>query len=144
MRARAPTSTLTPHPDVPPLLLLGGKVPEVDLGPILYKRLHIEGSTLRSRSAAYQADLIAEYVAPTRAHRGRRASAGICVWRRAHRMHRFQARILGEITGSTGGGKIRTYIHEVFPFEGIQDAHRTMEADANACVVPFVLPARCR
>ncbi|EKM49717.1 uncharacterized protein PHACADRAFT_265363 [Phanerochaete carnosa HHB-10118-sp] len=84
--------------------LSGSKVEDVDLGPILYKRLHIEGSTLRSRSAAYQAELIAK----------------------------FQEHILGEITGSTGEGKIRTYIHEVFPFEKIQDAHRTMQADANA------------
>ena len=41
---------------------------------------------------------------------------------------------MGEITGSTGEGKIRTYIHEVFPFERIQDAHRTMQAYANAYV----------
>ncbi|GJE91905.1 NAD(P)H-quinone oxidoreductase [Phanerochaete sordida] len=92
--------------------LSGGKVPEVDLGPILYKRLHIEGSTLRSRSAAYQADLIA----------------------------RFEEQILGEITGSTGEGKIRTYIHEVFPFERIQDAHRTMQADANAGKLIVTIP----
>lgn len=31
---------------------------EVNLGPILYKRLRIQGSTLRSRSVEYQADLI--------------------------------------------------------------------------------------
>ena len=49
--------------------------------------------------------------------------------------HRFQEQILGHITGSQGEGKIRTYIHEVFPLEKIQDAHRTMEADANAYVV---------
>ena len=44
-------------------LLSGSKVNDVDIGPILYKRLRIEGSTLRSRSAEYQADLIQKYVA---------------------------------------------------------------------------------
>lgn len=92
--------------------LSGNKVDEVDLGPILYKRLRIEGSTLRSRSAEYQADLIAK----------------------------FQEQILGHITGSQGEGKIRTYIHEVFPLEKIQDAHRTMEADANAGKLIVTIP----
>ena len=34
----------------------------MNLGLILYKRLHIEGSTLRSRSLEYQADLIERYM----------------------------------------------------------------------------------
>ena len=34
----------------------------VNLGLILHKRLHIEGSTLRSRSLEYQADLIEKYM----------------------------------------------------------------------------------
>ena len=34
----------------------------VNLGLILFKRLHIEGSTLRSRSLEYQADLIEKYM----------------------------------------------------------------------------------
>lgn len=38
-------------------LLSGNVVKEVDLGPILYKRLRIEGSTLRSRTLEYQAVL---------------------------------------------------------------------------------------
>ncbi|KAI6042655.1 quinone oxidoreductase putative [Pisolithus marmoratus] len=36
----------------------GSVVPAVDLGPILYKRLRIQGSTLRSRSVEYQSNLI--------------------------------------------------------------------------------------
>jgi NADPH:quinone reductase-like Zn-dependent oxidoreductase len=40
----------------------GSEVDSVDLRPILYKRLRIQGSTLRSRSVAYQADLIARLV----------------------------------------------------------------------------------
>ena len=40
------------------LCFLGAKVDSINLAPILFKRLHIEGSTLRSRSVAYQADLL--------------------------------------------------------------------------------------
>ncbi|OJA12286.1 hypothetical protein AZE42_12810 [Rhizopogon vesiculosus] len=41
--------------------LSGSEVPSVNLGPILYKRLRIQGSTLRSRSVEYQTELIARY-----------------------------------------------------------------------------------
>ncbi|PSR71676.1 hypothetical protein PHLCEN_2v12450 [Hermanssonia centrifuga] len=89
----------------------GSVIKEVDIGPILYKRLHIEGSTLRSRSNEYQADLIAK----------------------------FQKDVVDEITGSEGHGKLRTYIHEVYPWQKIQEAHRAMQSDSNASVVlsPF-------
>ena len=43
-------------------LLSGGKVPDFDLSPILGKRLRVQGSTLRSRSKQYQAELIRRYV----------------------------------------------------------------------------------
>lgn len=36
----------------------GSIVPSVDLSPLLAKRLRIQGSTLRSRSAEYQSELI--------------------------------------------------------------------------------------
>ena len=36
----------------------GAKVTSVDLGQILYKRLKVQGSTLRSRSLEYQSELI--------------------------------------------------------------------------------------
>ncbi|KAJ3531794.1 hypothetical protein NM688_g7523 [Phlebia brevispora] len=42
-------------------LLSGNIVKEFDIGPLLYKRLRIEGTTLRSRSESYQADLIAKF-----------------------------------------------------------------------------------
>lgn len=38
----------------------GGEVPKMDIRPILYKRLRIQGSTLRSRTQAYQGDLVAQ------------------------------------------------------------------------------------
>jgi hypothetical protein len=40
----------------------GSIVDSVNLGPILFKRLRIEGTTLRSRSLEYQADLIKRYM----------------------------------------------------------------------------------
>lgn len=48
---------------------------------------------------------------------------------------RFQENVLNEITGSEGNGKIRTYIHVVYPWEKIQEGHRTMQADSNAYVL---------
>ncbi|KAI0313244.1 hypothetical protein OF83DRAFT_1142337 [Amylostereum chailletii] len=42
--------------------LSGSEVAKVDLGPILYKRLRIQGSTLRSRPLEYQAALVARCV----------------------------------------------------------------------------------
>ena len=45
-----------------PLISVSGAVADaVNLAPIIYKRLHIEGSTLRSRSLEYQANLIERY-----------------------------------------------------------------------------------
>ncbi|KZT11797.1 quinone oxidoreductase [Laetiporus sulphureus 93-53] len=84
-------------------LLSGGEVGNFNLGPLLYKRLRIQGSTLRARSAAYQADLI----------------------------DRFKRDALGKITGSNGDGALRTYIHKVYPWTAIQEAHREMEENKN-------------
>ncbi|KAI0073499.1 quinone oxidoreductase [Panus rudis PR-1116 ss-1] len=85
-------------------VLSGAEVPSVSLLPILYKRLRIQGSTLRSRSKEYQANLIAK----------------------------FEENILSHITGSNGKGEIRTYIHQVYPWTEIQEAQREMEANKNS------------
>ncbi|KAI0718186.1 quinone oxidoreductase [Cerioporus squamosus] len=85
-------------------LLSGAVVPTFNIAPILFKRLRIQGSTLRARSEDYQADLIA----------------------------RFKREALDHITGSSGDGRIRTYIHKVYPWTEIQEAHREMEADKNS------------
>ncbi|RDX46586.1 quinone oxidoreductase [Lentinus brumalis] len=85
-------------------LLSGAVVPNFNIAPILFKRLRIQGSTLRARSEDYQADLIA----------------------------RFKKEALDHITGSSGNGRIRTYIHKVYPWTEIQEAHREMEADKNS------------
>ena len=83
---------------------VGSVVDQVDLAPILFKRLQIQGTTLRSRSAAYQADLI----------------------------ERFKYTVADKLTGEKGPGPLRTYIHSVYPFEKIQDAHRDMESNTTA------------
>jgi len=56
----------------------------VDLKPILYKRLRIQGSTLRSRSIKYQADVI-----------GRMSD------------------LIHDISSENGAGPLRTYIYKV-------------------------------
>ncbi|SJL03375.1 related to NADPH quinone oxidoreductase homolog PIG3 [Armillaria ostoyae] len=84
-------------------LLSGYTIPSVDLRPFLYKRLRIQGSTLRSRSMEYQADLIA----------------------------RLRDQVLGNVTGSEGNGPIKTYIHKVYDWNNIQEAHREMEENKN-------------
>jgi len=84
--------------------LSGATVNSVNLGPILFKRLRIQGSTLRSRSGEYQAELIT----------------------------RFKNEVLAHITGEAGSGPIKTYIHKVYSWHKIQDAHREMAADGNS------------
>ncbi|KAF7357444.1 Quinone oxidoreductase PIG3 [Mycena sanguinolenta] len=85
-------------------LLSGPTIASVSLAPILYKRLRIQGSTLRSRTPQYQADLIA----------------------------RFDKEVLQHITGKNGDGPIKTYIHKVYSWNDIQDAHREMESNGNS------------
>ncbi|EMD39659.1 hypothetical protein CERSUDRAFT_111964 [Gelatoporia subvermispora B] len=86
-------------------VLSGSEIPSFNLMPILYKRLRIQGSTLRSRSPAYQAELIA----------------------------RFKQEALEFITGSAGNGALKIYVHEqVYPWTEIQAAHREMEANNNS------------
>ncbi|KAJ6466652.1 quinone oxidoreductase [Mycena vulgaris] len=82
----------------------GATVASVDLMPLIKKRLHIQGSSLRSQPAAYQADLIS----------------------------RFEKQFLHLITGDEGSGPIKTSIHKVYPWTEIQEAHREMEANNNS------------
>jgi len=83
-------------------LISGSEVASLDLGPILAKRLRIQGSTLRSQSAEYKAEIFRRF-----------------------------GEVLGSITGSEGNGPIRTYIHKVYPWTEIREATRVMEADQN-------------
>ncbi|KAG1869429.1 quinone oxidoreductase putative [Suillus subalutaceus] len=104
--------------------LSGSEVPAVNLGPILYKRLRIQGSTLRSRSLQYQTELISSL--------------------------NFRD-IIDKVTGANGGGPMRTYIHkvstffcsshpvrhgrttpQVYPWAEIQSAHHEMADNKNS------------
>jgi len=85
-------------------LLSGAEVSSTNLVPILRKRLRIQGSTLRSRTRDYQANLI----------------------------QRFKDETLDLITGKEGNGPLKTYIHKVYPWTQIQDAQREMETDKNS------------
>jgi NADPH:quinone reductase-like Zn-dependent oxidoreductase len=84
--------------------LSGAVVENMDLGPLLRKRLSINGTTLRARSVAYQADLIA----------------------------RFGKDVSEKLTGSEGEGEVRTWIHKVYKWGQIREAHEEMERDANS------------
>lgn len=88
------------------LATLGGDVvSESSLTPILYKRLKIQGSTLRARSIPFQAELIAE----------------------------FSQNILPHIcsSNSDSDGQLRAHVYKVYPWTEIQDAQRCMAADEN-------------
>ncbi|KIJ96160.1 hypothetical protein K443DRAFT_682494 [Laccaria amethystina LaAM-08-1] len=82
----------------------GAVVEKANLAPILYKRLHIEGSTLRRRTLKYQAELIAQ----------------------------FRQEVFGKITSEGGEGPVRTYVYKVFPWSEIQEAHKELETNKNA------------
>jgi len=85
-------------------LMSGAVVDKANLTPILYKRLHIEGSTLRRRTLKYQAELISQ----------------------------FRQEVFGKITSQAGKGPVRTYIYKVFPWPEIQEAHKELETNKNA------------
>ncbi|KZV82175.1 quinone oxidoreductase putative [Exidia glandulosa HHB12029] len=84
-------------------LLSGATVEKFSLQPFLYKRLRLEGSTLRARSEDYQTALI----------------------------ERFAREVLPEISGVDGPGKLKAYIHATYPWAQIQDATRELEANQN-------------
>lgn len=81
----------------------GNVVESADISPILFKRLRIQGTTLRSRSLEYQANLISS----------------------------FEKDALHHIVSEKGEGLLKVYLHQVFPWQEIQDAHREMEANKN-------------
>jgi len=85
-------------------MLSGSTVPEVDLGPVLYKRLRIQGTTLRSRSPEYQANLA----------------------------RRFERELLPSLKGEKSeDGPMKAYIYETYPWGKVADAHKEMEANRN-------------
>ncbi|EPQ29611.1 uncharacterized protein PFL1_02830 [Pseudozyma flocculosa PF-1] len=85
----------------------GSKVKELNIGPLLFKRLRVEGSTLRSRSLEYQGDLVQGFV-------------------REKGLERL-------ISGCSGQGDDhhKIVIHKVYSWKDIKDAHDEMEANKN-------------
>ncbi|GAA5835654.1 hypothetical protein JCM11251_002986 [Rhodosporidiobolus azoricus] len=86
-------------------LLSGPKTKDpLDLSQILYKRLRIEGTTLRSRSLEYQTDLLQE----------------------------FSKKALDKVFSKCGGGDgLDLVIHKVYDWNDIVSAHEEMEAARN-------------
>ena len=83
--------------------LAGAVVDKANLAPILYKRLHIEGSTLRSRTLIYQAELISQFVLIST------SSLPLLI----AITPRFGQEVFGKITSQGDKGPVRTYIHKV-------------------------------
>ncbi|KAI0035216.1 hypothetical protein K488DRAFT_76778 [Vararia minispora EC-137] len=83
-------------------LMSGSVVKDADLKHVLFKRLRIQGSTLRWRDKAYKEKLVGEF-----------------------------SEIMADITGISGNGKLRVYIHKVYPWAEIQAATREMEDNKN-------------
>lgn len=101
----------------------GAEVQSANLQPILYKRLRIQGSTLRSRSVEYQAELIQRFEVRCRCYVAQWLRS-FCLdsssWLSARLLvvydantSRFAKECLGDITGEKGEGKLKTYIHKV-------------------------------
>ena len=123
-------------------LILGSMVSNLSLRPILSKRLRIQGSTLRSQTADYKAEIIRRFATP------RLTRCGMFT------LHFRFGELLGNITSSDGDGPIRTYIHkarpidryimtvyhsdhcelQVYPWTEIKEATQVMEADQNMFV----------
>lgn len=87
----------------------GTKVKEVDIGALIFKRLKIEGSTLRSRSLDYQSSLVQDFV----------KYGGIDMIVKGV-----------ESEGKDDQGH-HLAIHKVFSWKDIKAAHDEMEANKN-------------
>ncbi|KAF9069505.1 quinone oxidoreductase [Rhodocollybia butyracea] len=81
-------------------MLSGSIVKEMDLKKIIFKRLHILGSTLRARDYEYKSALISD----------------------------FGNEFGSSITGRDGEGPIKTYVQKVYSWKDIHAATHTLEA----------------
>ncbi len=102
---------------------------DVDISPLLLKRLRIQGSTLRTRSIDYQTDLITKFVYIV--FLSVVSLTCLCVIR-------FKNDFVEQITGKDGAGPIKTYIHKVYNWRDIKDAHNEIEANKNMYVLSIV------
>ena len=95
---------------------MGGiAVADANIGPLLFKRLRVEGSTLRSRSVEYQGELVQSFL----------REGGLDKILEGTR----------ENDGRAGKDDSRNFhqlvIHKVYSWNDIKDAHREMEANKN-------------
>ncbi|KZT59410.1 quinone oxidoreductase putative [Calocera cornea HHB12733] len=85
-------------------MMSGAVLSEFNCAPILYKRIRIEGSTLRTRSPQYQDDLA----------------------------RRFVKEILPYFSTQNGEEpRLKTYTYKTYPLEKAGEAHKDMEANKN-------------
>jgi hypothetical protein len=125
--------------------LLGSEVKSTNLQPILYKRLRIQGSTLRSRTAEYQADLIARLVEYSLLPFAFLKLAGYFEDLTVKCYQNSQEKMVMALSGYIFTRFKPDYSFlplisltirgdQVYPWTEIQDAHREMAADANRFV----------
>ncbi|KAK4703350.1 NADPH:quinone reductase, partial [Phenoliferia sp. Uapishka_3] len=91
-------------------MLSGLKTKDVlDMGPLLFKRLRIEGTTLRSRSLEYQSSLLREFT------------------------EKAMQKVFSRCGGGEGESKdgLDLVIHKVYSWKQIIEAHEEMEAAKN-------------
>lgn len=92
------------------LAMMGGaKIKESVLAQLLFKRLRIEGSTLRSRSIDYQSGLVQDFV----------------------KENGLERLIAGASKGGNGKQGSKLVIHKVYSWKDIKEAHDEMEANKN-------------
>ncbi|KDQ16082.1 hypothetical protein BOTBODRAFT_31157 [Botryobasidium botryosum FD-172 SS1] len=84
-------------------LLSGGELSNASLVPILRKRLRVQGSTLRVRSTEYQQDLITQ----------------------------FSKEVLDQVKGQSSPDGLKVYIHKVYSWREVGQAHEEMAANKN-------------
>ncbi|KAN0066494.1 hypothetical protein ACQY0O_000588 [Thecaphora frezii] len=88
-------------------LMGGAKAKDINIGSLLYKRLRVEGSTLRSRSLDYQSNLVQSFV-----------------------REKGLERIIGGCSGH-GVDSHKLVIHKVYSWKDIKEAHDEMAANKN-------------
>lgn len=121
-------------------LLSGAEVPKFSLAPILYKRLRIEGTTLRSRTLEYQSKLLQEF-----AEKALEKVFGGCGGEKTGMelvIHKVSDGFNGWHAGGADG-----FCGQVYDWKDIKDAHEEMESAKNtvsACAVLLDCPGRSR
>ncbi|KAI9225757.1 MAG: NADPH:quinone reductase [Piptocephalis tieghemiana] len=93
-------------------IMSGARVPDTDISPILRKRLRIIGSTLRSRSPEYQAELL----------------------------EGFKRHVLPGLSGGDdSAAPLRIIIDRTYPWHEVRKAHEHMEANGNIGKIVLVV-----